>query len=178
MTTTTPDLKDRTFKNSREHYEEVTDFLLEEKTQKMTLDEVEHIVKTKGRDLQRSLLEEHIASRGTGDLGSSLKGTDGVERTHKKISERKILTIFGEVKISRVGYFKLGLTSCFFPLDEKLNLPDCSYSYLLQKLIVLEAIKGSFDEVVESIYRTTETKISKGKSLKIIFSDSERLLNY
>lgn len=171
------DLKDRIFKKSQGDFDKFTDTLLEKKTQKMKLDEVERLVKNKGQSLQRTLLEEHIASRGTGDIGATLTGHDGIERSYKRLSTRNILTLFGTVKIVRTGYFNPGVASVF-PLDAQLNLPDHSYSYFLQKMVVLEAIKGSFDEVVESMDQSIGIRISKGKSEAVILRASQYFYDY
>ncbi len=159
------------FDVSKRKFDELTDLLLRSDIQEMKLSEVESIVGCEGRELQRSLLEEHIRSRGLGDVGDFLIGTDKVIRTHKRVATRKIKTIFGEITVSRMGYSKKGFRS-LFPLDAQLNLPKESYSFSLQKHIVLEAIRGSFDEAIESIERTIGIRIPKRQAEKVILDVS------
>lgn len=69
-------------------------------------------------------------------------------------------------------------TPCLFPLDAQLNLPNHSYSYSLQKMIALEAIRNSFDEVVESIFSTIGTKISKWKAEEVVLNCPQYFYGY
>jgi len=59
-----------------------------------------------------------------------------------------------------------------FPLDGMLNLPDLDVSYNLQKNLVLEVIKTSFDESIESIKRWTGVSITKEQAKKIIIESA------
>jgi hypothetical protein len=94
------------------------------------------------------LLQGHVDERGLGDMGYSIVGSDGIERTHKRISERQIKTLFGTINIKRIGYSNRG-NHGLFPTDSLLNLPDTLYSFCVQKLVAQEAIRGSFDEGIE-----------------------------
>jgi len=58
------------------------------------------------------------------------------------------------------------------PKDGLLNLPRNSYSFGLQKLIVQEAIRGSFEEGLESIERMVGLKIPKRQAEKIVLNAS------
>ena len=60
-----------------------------------------------------------------------------------------------------------------FPLDGMLNLPLLGVSYNLQKHLVLEVIKTSFDESIESIERWTGVKITKEQAKKIIIESAK-----
>ena len=53
-----------------------------------------------------------------------------------------------------------------------LNLPILDVSYNLQKHLVLEAIKTSFDESIESIERWTAVKITKEQAKRIIIESA------
>lgn len=124
----------------------------------MKQSEVETLILNEGRELQRRLLEDHIKLRGLGDLGASIMGADGIERTHKQICQRTLSTIFGEVLIERIGYSARGVDS-LFPKDAALNLPKDSYSYGIQKIIVTRAVQNSFDEVVSRLKEITGISI-------------------
>lgn len=76
-----------------------------------------------------------------------------------------------------MGYYKPECRT-FFPLDAQLNLPRNSYSFFLQKLIVLEAIKGSFDEAIETAERTIGIAVPKRQAEKIVLQVSKYFDSY
>ena len=117
-------------------------------------------------------MDGHIKERGVGDVGLSVTGADGIKRTHKRLRTKKINTLFGDVTINRIAYSDRGVSS-LFPLDGMLNLPLLDVSYNLQKYLVLEIIKSSFDESIESIERWTGTKITKEPAKKIVIESAK-----
>src|SRR6266851_1462356 len=76
-------------------------------TLQLPLHEIESQQQTKGREVQRLLLQAHIERRGDGDVGPALRvpqqaGT--VLYTHRRLRTRSLKTIFGSVEINRMGY--------------------------------------------------------------------------
>jgi hypothetical protein len=59
---------------------------------------------------------------------------------------RRLLTVFGEVKITRVGHGAPGLT--IYPLDGELELPQRTYSYECQGRLLKAVICSPFDEAI------------------------------
>ncbi len=150
----------RFFEVAERKFYELTDTLQARHTLAMKFSDLEKLIEHDGRELLRLLLQAHVDSRGTGDIGQSIDGMDGVIRTHKRIGERQIQSIFGTVECERLGYGNRG-TESLFPKDSHLNLPANSHSYELQRRVALEVIKGSFDDAVESITETTGQLIHK-----------------
>jgi hypothetical protein len=64
-------------------------------------------------------------------------------------------------------------SSSVFPLDHALNLPQTQYSFGLRKRLISEAIKGSFDESVQSIKTTTGGHVPKRQALMLVDDASE-----
>ena len=159
------------FSNSQSKFQELINLLFSRDVQGMELNTVETLVGNEGRELQRTLLEDHVKVRGVGDVGAFVIGKDGVLRGYKRITEKKVKTIFGVITVRRMGYYRPKFTT-FFPLDAQLNLPNDSYSFSLQKLIALEAIKGSFDEAIETVERTIGIAVPKRQAEKIILHAS------
>jgi len=157
------------FTHAENKFFQLTDLLSSSHTKKMWLSEIELIVNNEGKELLRRLLQGHVDERGLGDMGDSIVGSDGIERTHKRISERQIKTLFGTINIKRIGYSTRG-NNGLFPKDSLLNLPDTLYSFCVQKRVTIEAIRGSFDEGIESIDRMIGLKISKRQAEKIILA--------
>jgi hypothetical protein len=149
----------------------MTDLLKDKKMKSLDLSDIEEYIQKDGRDLLKHLLLGHLEDRGIGDIGPGVIGSDGIKRTHKRIRIKKIKTLFGKIEINRIAYSVPGVSS-LFPLDAMLNLPKIDVSYNLQKYFVLEIIKTSFDESIESIERWTEVKISKDQAKKIIIESA------
>ena len=159
--------KDNNFKLSEEKFCEMTDYLRNSSSHSLKLSELEIYAKLNGSELLRRLLIGHLNERGVGDVGPSVIGNDGVNRTHKRIRARTIKTLFGKIEILRVGYSHRN-SSSLFPLDAMLNLPPVNISYVLQKNLILEIIKSSSDESVSSVERWTEVKITTRQAKKIV----------
>jgi hypothetical protein len=127
---------------------------------KMNHSELEHFIDERQREISRKVLEDAIRIRGSGDVGLSLVGSDDVERTHKRMRETGLRSIFGDIAISRVGYGLRGEES-LFPLDGQLNLPEDSYSHGIRTMLGQEVAKNSFDEAIAAIRSRTGVSIPK-----------------
>lgn len=138
----------------------------------MKLSEVESLLNLEGQDLLCSLLQASVDERGDGNVGDFVIGHDEKVRNHKRVSERPLKTLFGTIKIKRLGYSSRHLGS-LFPKDGQLNLPKESYSFGLQKLLVYEVIKGSFGEAVETLERLIRVKIPLRQAEQIVLSAAQ-----
>ncbi len=165
------------FHTAEEKFCEMTDFLKDKQSHNLELSDLESYINQDGRELMRRLLISHLNERGAGDIGVSVLGSDGINRTHKKIKTRTIKTIFGDVEIKRLGY-SLRNVSNLFPLDAMLNLPTLNISYTLQKHVILEVIKSSFNESVLSIERWTGVNIPKRQAKKVIIRSAKYFDNF
>ena len=133
------------FSQSEEQFYTMMNFLAGEESKHLDLSGLEEFLVQGSRSLCRQLLRDHLAQRGLGDVGACVIGSDGVKRPHKRVLTRTIITLFGPIKIPRLGYSQ-SLVSSLFPLDAILNLPPIKISYALQKHFVLEVIESSFQK--------------------------------
>jgi hypothetical protein len=151
-----------------EKFIEITNHLQGEVLSAGTHSEVEAYLEEDGRELLRLLLQEHLASRGSGRVGEAVCGADGVVRPHKRDHlERSYQSVFGRVQVERTGYGQRGVAS-LFPLDAHLNLPAQGYSHRLQKRVARQAAKESFEEVVKDIEAETGVHIGKRQVEEIV----------
>ena len=155
------------FSAAEEKFGEMKDFLQSPASQRLDLSGLENRLATDGRELLRQLLLAHVAERGVGDIGASVVGADGLMRTHKRLRTRAINTLFGTIPIRRLAY-SMPHASSLFPLDAMLNLPPINISYTLQKHLVLEVIKNSFHEALDTVARWTGVTITKDHAHRII----------
>jgi len=115
--------------NLRKEFEQILQFVSEP-----TDRQIHNVEKTIFQNLLkmgRLLLSIFLAKHTTKTTISHVD-KNGVELKLHSRKKRDYFSIFGKIVISRPYYWKKGVEgSC--PLDAKLNLPDCEYSYLLQE---------------------------------------------
>lgn len=145
---------------ARQAFQALEEWLLSAEARQLPMHQVEREQERRGREIQRLLLETHIACRGYGDVGPAIqvealefKG-EPVLYTEKRMDPRHPQTIFGQIRIDRLGYCHLG-EATVHPLDEQVQLPFRSFSYELQRRMVKAAVQGPFDEAVERVEEST-----------------------
>src|SRR5215472_10344569 len=148
------------------------DWLSSRCTLQLPLHQIEAQQQTKGREVQRLLLQSHLQLRGDGDVGPALRVPQAggeLLYTRRRLSTRGLKTIFGPVEIHRLGYCRNGAPS-IYPLDRALALPARSFSYELQRRLVKAAVQNPFLESVQTIGELTGVTVSK-RSLEEILPD-------
>jgi hypothetical protein len=91
-------------------------------------------------------MKGYFARKGLGDIGDVVELADGtILRKEKRLLERNYFSVFGKLAVPRVCYRANGLDGVM-PLDAQANLPERSYSYLLQEWMDLLSIRDSFSE--------------------------------
>jgi hypothetical protein len=148
------------YEQGREYFEQIVNLLDSREGNSMDMSQLEKELEKRGRELMRTLLQEHLNNRSPGSSSEPVRDADGISRTKISDHERKIETVFGRVELKRAGYAEQGCKS-LHPLDAELNLPPEIYSLELQRRVAEEATKNSFDEVVETIAITTGGHIGK-----------------
>ncbi len=151
---------ERPHEQGRQCFEHIVHFLDSGEGFSMNHSELERELEKRGRELMRTLLQEHLDSRSPGRCEQPVCGADGIERPRKRLQERKLETVFGTVRARRSGYGQEGVKN-LHPLDAELNLPVERYSLELRRRVAEEAAKNSFDETQETIARTTGGHVPK-----------------
>jgi hypothetical protein len=127
------------------------------------LGEIERGSERRGREIVRLLLQAHIDSRGEGDVGEAIvvDGPDGpVRLAYRRCHTRAVLTLFGPVRISRIGYGAPGHKT-IHPLDRELVLPERIYSYECQRRLIRTVVCSPFDEAIALLAETTGIRVPK-----------------
>lgn len=115
-----------------------------------------------GLQLGRRSLAALFAASGSGDLGASLTLPDGqaVQRL-EQLHSRRYVSIFGEFRLERTVYgSREGQTLQFIPLDNRLQLPEGVFSYVLQDWDQALAVEQAFGQVSQTIERMLKLKQS------------------
>ena len=157
-------------KTGRGALSELERYLQQAGRRRVGLSALERESVTRARRIARLSLQAHLAARGDGDLGAALvlDGPDGpVRLAYKKRHTRRIVTMVGELTITRVGYVATGRPSVH-PLDAELELPGRSFSYEVQTHLARAAVCGPFDEAVHVVGELTGVKIPKRSAEQIV----------
>lgn len=130
--------------------------------------DVESHLHKQGYEIMRRLLQGHLNLMAANEATKPLVTTEtGKSLPHvREQTQRTLSSQFGDVQVTRKGYSQRGEKSQF-PLDAQLNLAGDSYSDGLRRQVALEALKGSYDNVIESIDNTTAGHIPKRQSMNV-----------
>ena len=134
------------------------------------LSEIERESERRGREILRLALQPQIDARGEGDVGEAIvvAGENGpVRLAHKRVHCRPLVTLFGEVRVMRMGYGAPG-HDAIHPLDSELMLPARIWSYECQRRLVKAVVCGPFDEAIALIAEITGTTVPKRSAEQIV----------
>ncbi|MBX9947993.1 MAG: ISKra4 family transposase [Candidatus Obscuribacterales bacterium] len=147
---------------------------IRDKVKSMEHGDLEAFLDKEGKELIRCVLQGHLDRLALEEpMHEAVAGSDGIERRQRRENtERELMTLFGEVTVSRIRYGHPGEAS-LHPLDARLNLPADKYSHNLRKRVAEEAAKVSFDETVKSIKRTTGSKVGKLQAEQLVARASQ-----
>ena len=90
-------------------------------------------------------MQGYFAKKGTGDIGDVLDLDGIVLKKENTLRTRDYFSVFGKFPVPRTCYRKQGHTGVM-PLDAEANLPERTYSYLLQEWMNILGIHDSFSE--------------------------------
>jgi hypothetical protein len=162
----------------RAAFRELERWLGSESSQRLGLLSVERETEWRGQEGLRLLLQEHLDGRGRGDVGVALRvadpdgGPGGCKLyTHKRLHTRTLITVFGEVSITRTGYGKAG-QPWLHPFDAELQLPARIYSYEVQRRVVKAAVQGPFDEAIALLADFNGIEVPKRSAEQIVLEAS------
>lgn len=148
------------FARSRACFEEIVDWTRDDEAAGLTHGELEERLTVKGRELLRTLLQDHLDLRAHRETRlEKVVGADGVARNNVEDGHgRALRSVFGTVAVTRLAYRRKGHAN-LHPADLALNLPPERHSPGLRRLAAVEAVGGSFEEVRSAIERSTGERL-------------------
>ena len=131
--------------------------------------DIENFINKEGHEIMRRLLQGWLDLKADQEKKKkSITSALGEQLNHVRVATTRTLeSLFGKVTVTRISYSQIKKSS-LFPVDAELNLPVDSYSDGLYHRVSNEAVRGSFDGVVETISETTGGHIPKRQSLNIV----------
>ena len=160
-----PSTEENPFEYSAEQFHSLTSRLLSKDAGEMRHSDLETLIECEGRELLRRLLQDHLSLRAKHEqefgLTLAVVGAEDEECMHKRSgTSRRLMSIFGPVSVQRIQYGGRGIGS-LHPVDAELNLPAEMYSHGVRRRVAEEAARGSFDETVSALERTTGAQLAK-----------------
>jgi hypothetical protein len=159
------------FGPSRDRFEEMVGWLDSAEAEALTHDELEAQLQVRGRGLTLRLFQDHLELRAVREVRmESVTDAGGilyssVEADHS----RGLQTLFGDVTVRRLAYRHRGCAN-LHPADAGLNLPADSYSYGLRRLSAIESTRGSFEDAVDAVQRSTGQRLGKRQVEGLVLS--------
>jgi hypothetical protein len=153
-----------------EAFSELERFLQGAAKEQLELGAVERESERRGRELVRLLLQAHLDARGEGDVGEAIivHSPEGPMRLgYKRRHSRPVLTLFGEVHVTRMGYGAPG-HQAIHPLDRELRLPGRIYSYECQRRLLRAVVCSPFDEAIAFIAEMTGVVVPKRSAEQLV----------
>jgi len=108
-------------------------------------------------------MKGYFAEKGTGDMGDVFKLEDKTTlKKEKRLLWKTYFSVFGKFALPRTCYRTNGLDGVM-PLDAQANLPERTYSYLLQEWIDLLSIRDSFGEASVTLNKLLGSGVSPSR---------------
>lgn len=151
------------FTASREQFATVLAFLDGAEAAAASHGELEDRLQVQSRELFRRLYQDHLDLRATRERRVEVVSADGTARSRAENGHtRELSTVFGQVQVARIAYRAAERgQSNLHPADAGLNLPAEKHSHGLRRLAAVEATRGSFDDAVDAVRRSTGQQVGK-----------------
>jgi hypothetical protein len=153
---------DDAFDATRARLEAMCSFMGGEEAGSLTHSEVEKRLAADGRELLRQLYQDHLDLRAAREqrLGDVVDARGTARGTVETGHARPLMTVFGEVDVSRLAYRHRGEDN-LYPADAALNLPVELHSHGLREIAAVESARGSFGEAAGALRRSTGARCGK-----------------
>lgn len=167
-------------RSGSEVFGELETYLASSVRARVSLEVLEREAERRGREAVRCALQAHLDCRAGRDFGPALelKSDEATLRlSHKRLHTRRLISIAGEVSVTRYGYGARG-QACIHPMDAELRLPARTYSYEFGRRLVRFVICGPFDEAIATMEEMTGVAIPKRSAEQIVIEAAEDFANF
>ena len=142
-------------------FQQMCDFIQQALAEGQRADQVERGLFPRAMTLCLHLLQSFVAAHGDGNEGETLEREGQVLQRLKEPHDKRYLSIFGELIISRWVYgTREGQAIDWSPLDAAVGLPAGENSYVLEDWLQRLCIHEAFGESVESFRSWLGTTVS------------------
>jgi hypothetical protein len=157
------------FARSREAFADAEEWLAGAAAAGLGHAALEDQLAARGRELQRRLLQEHLALRAAAEPRlAGVTGADGVVRRQAERGRtRALASIFGPVAVSRIAYRAAG-AAAVHRLDEELDLPAGKHSHGLARMTAAEAVRGSLEQACVQVRGRTGCRLGTRQAQQLV----------
>ena len=157
------------FADAKHQFNDMISHLASAECARLEHGDVERYVAEQGHELLRRLLQAHFTQRAQQEqpLAQMPFPAETQGPRLRLTTQRQLLTLYGPVNITRLGYSAKGLPSVF-PLDAQLNLPADRYSEGLRLRVVADAVHSAFDVCLKRLDETTAAHVPKRQALALV----------
>ena len=152
--------EERPFLAAQDKFDEMARHLELQGTLLMPHEVIEEYLVREGRELERRMLQEHLNLRAGAEVAVRVVDADGVVHDARRRGTRRLVSLVGEVSVSRLLY-QASSKGSLSPQDASLNLPSESFSLGVRRRVGEEVASGSFDHVVDRLLTTTGAVVAK-----------------
>lgn len=148
--------------NLQQQFAELEEFVRLAAQDGQAIHEVERNVWRRLLQMGRKTLSLFLHLQGDGDLGETVSLPSGEEYQRLEgLHERRYVSIFGEFRLPRVVYGSREKQKIeFVPLDNRLQLPESIFSYVLQDWDQSLCVEEAFGQARATMWRILELKQS------------------
>lgn len=166
------------FARARQIFDALEAHLTSEDTLQAEHADIEAHLQTQGHAIVRQLLQGHLDYRAAVEEPAPCTGADGHRRAEVRPGGRPLMTLFGEVRVSRCALFDRHAAGGLRPMDATLNLPPDRYSFGLRQRVVETAIGSAYDEVVTAIDTTCAGHVPKRQAENLVLASAVDVLGF
>ncbi len=146
---------------AQEQFEKMCQFVRQAGEQGQRIDQVERGLFPQAMEMCLQMLRAFVAAHGDGDEGAQIEREDHILQQLEKPHEKRYLSIFGELIISRWVYgTREGQAVEWVPLDAALGLPAGENSYVLEDWLERLCVKEAYGEAVADLRAWLGTTVS------------------
>ena len=149
------------FSLTRQRLESLLKKLEDQDNQRLDHSQIESLIEKEGREILRQAFQDHLDLRFIREKKLPyVIGEEGIKRTHRRVQERSLRSVLGDVRIKRWCY-SAPEEITLKPMDAQLNLPYCKYSHNLVRRLVNNVVKMSFDNAIADLEQSTGARVPK-----------------
>jgi hypothetical protein len=142
-------------------FQKMCEFLRQAADEGQRLDQVERGLFPQAMEMCLRMLQAFVEARGDGDEGPELEHAGRTLRRLEQPHDKRYLSIFGELLISRYVYgTREGQSQEWKPLDAALGLPEGDNSYVLEDWLQRLCVKEAYGAAVEDLRAWLGTTVS------------------
>jgi hypothetical protein len=153
--------KETDFFKAQIQFEKMCEFVRQAGEQGQRIDQVERTLFPQAMEMCLKMLQSFVVAHGDGDQGAEIEREDRALRRLDVPHDKRYLSIFGELIISRCVYgTREGQAIEWAPLDAALGLPAGENSYVLEDWLQRLCVKEAYSESVADLRAWLGTTVS------------------